>query len=157
MTIYSRTKPVQAPENPNKGKTVQQIDEALRDFVLQDTAHLRRDEEDVSRGGLRPENAAQVVTDVYTLVQQVAGVSLDELDDVIVDLRNLRDFLHREGVRVQREISGFLQLNEAAIGSTKFITDKIRQWKEGARGAGPHSETQSAGIAASNPLPPPLS
>jgi hypothetical protein len=154
MTIHSRSNPVQALENP-KGKTVQQIDEALRDFVLQDTAHLRREAEDVTRGGLRPENAAQVVTDVYTLVQQVAGVSLDQLDDVIVDLRNLRDFLHREGVRVQWEISGFLQLNQAAIGSTKFITDNIKQWKEGARGASPHSET-SAGIAASS-LPPPLS
>jgi hypothetical protein len=76
---------------------------------------------------------------------------------VIVDLRNLRDFLHREGVRVQREISGFLQLNQAAIGSTKLITDNIRQWKEGARGASPHSETESAGIAASKLLPPPLS
>ena len=157
MTIHSRTNQVQAPENP-KGKTVQQIDEALRDFVLQDTAHLRREAEDVTRGGLRPENAAQVVTDVYSLVQQVAGVSLDQLDDVIVDLRNLRDFLHREGVRVQREISGFLQLNQAAIGSTKLITDNIRQWKEGARGASPHSETESAGIAASSlPPPPPLS
>jgi hypothetical protein len=156
MTIYSRTNPVQAPENP-KGKTVQQIDEALRDFVLQDTAHLRREAEDVTRGGLRPEDAAQVVTDVYSLVQQVAGVSLDQLDDVIVDLRNLRDFLHCEGVRVQREISGFLQLNQAAIGSTKLITDNVRQWKEGARGASPHSETESARIAASSLPPPPLS
>jgi hypothetical protein len=155
MTIHSRTNPVQAPEN-QKGKTVQQIDEALRDFVLQDTTHLRREAEDVTGGGLRPENAAQVVTDVCSLVQQVAGISLDQLDDVIVDLRNLRDFLHREGVRVQREISGFLQLNEAAIGSTKFIADNVRQWKEGARGPSPHSETVSAGIAASS-LPPPLS
>ena len=156
MTMYSPTNPVQAPENP-KGKTVQQIDEALRDFVLQDTAHLRREAENVTRGGLRPENAAQVVTDACLLVQQVACVSLDQLDDVIVDLRNLRDFLHREGVRVQREISGFLQLNQAAIGSTKFITDNIRQWKEGARGASPHSETELAGIAASSLPPPPLS
>jgi hypothetical protein len=153
MTIYSRTNPVQAPENP-KGKTVQQIDEALRDFVLQDTAHLRREAENVTRGGLRPENAAQ--TDVYSLVEQVAGVSLGQLDDVIVDLRNLRDSLHREGVRVQREISGFLQLNQAAIGSTKLINDNIRQWKEGVRAASPDSETESAGIAASS-LPPPLS
>jgi hypothetical protein len=154
MTMYSRTNPVQAPENL-KGKTVQQIDEALRDFVLQDTAHLRREAEDVTWGGLRPENAAQVVTDACSLVQQVAGVCLDQLDDVIVDLRNLRDFLHREGVRVQREISGFLQLNQAANGSTKFITHNIRQWKEEARGASPHSETESAGIAASLLLPSP--
>jgi hypothetical protein len=154
--IYSRTNPVEASENP-KGKTVPQIDEALRDFAIQDTAHLRREAENVTRSNLRPESATEVVTDVNSLVRQVAGVSLDQLDDVIVDLRNLRDFLQSEGVRVQREISGFLQLNQAAIGSTKLITDNIRQWREGARGASHHLETEPVSIAASPSLLPPLS
>ena len=58
------------------------------------------------------------------------GVSLDQLDDVIVDLRQLRDFLHSEGERIQSEISGYLQLNHIAIGSTKIIVDNIVQWKK---------------------------
>ena len=153
MTIYSRTNPVQAPENP-KGKTVQQIDEALRDFVLQDTAHLRREAEDVTRGGLRPENTARVVTDVYSLVQQVAGVSLDQLDDVIVDLRNLRDFLHSEGERIQREISDYLQLNHIAIGSTKSIVDNIVQWKKAAHST---ARAPERGDFVGSALPPPPS
>jgi hypothetical protein len=144
--IYARTNPTEASENP-KVKTVSQIDEALRDFVLQDTAHLRRDAENVTRGNLRPESAPEVVANVNSLVQQVAGVSLDQLDDVIVDLRNLRDYLHSEGERVQREISGFLRLNQTAMGSTKLITDNIRQWKEGVRGA---SEAESASIESSS-------
>jgi hypothetical protein len=116
--IYSRTNPVQASENPN-GKTIPKVDEALRDFVLQDTAHLRRE----------AESATQVVSEVNLLVQRVAGVSLDELDDAIVDLRQLRDFLHGEGERIQREIAGYLQLNQIAMGSTKSIVDSIGQWK----------------------------
>jgi hypothetical protein len=145
---YPRTNP--APFGASENSNVipaPQIEEALRESVRQNAAHIRHE----------PENTTQVVTDVNSLVQQVAGVSLDQLDDVIVDLRNLRDFLHREGVRVQREISGFLQLNQAAIGSTKLITDNIRQWKGGARGASPHSETESARIAASSLPPSPLS
>jgi hypothetical protein len=51
------------------------------------------------------------------------------LDDAIVDLRQLRDFLHSESERIQGEISGFLQLNHIAIGSTKSIADNIVQWK----------------------------
>jgi hypothetical protein len=149
--IYSRTNPVEASENP-KGKTVAKIDEALRDFVLQDTAHLRREAENATQVNLRPESAAQVVADVNSLVQQVAGVSLDQLDDVIVDLRNLRDFLHSEGERVQREISSFLQLNKAAMGSTSLIADNIRNWKEAARGVSHRSETEPVSIAA--PLQP---
>jgi hypothetical protein len=69
--VYSRTNPVEAAENP-KAKTGAQLDEAIRDFVLQDTAHLRRNAENVTR----PENSGQAVTDVNSLVQQVASVSL---------------------------------------------------------------------------------
>ena len=149
--MYPRTNPVEASEN-QKGNTAAIIDEALRDFVLQDTAHLRREAENAAPVNLRPESAAQVVADVNSLVQQVAGVSLDQLDDVIVDLRNLRDFLHSEGERVQREISGFLQLNQVAMGSTKLITDNIGNWKAAARGASHRSETEPVSIAA--PLQP---
>jgi hypothetical protein len=151
--MYPRTNPIEASEKP-KGQTFSQIDEALRDFALQDTAHLRREAESVTRVNLRPESAAQVVADVNSLVQQVAGVSLDQLDDVIIDLRNLRDFLHSEGERVQREISGFLQLNQAAIGSTKVITDNIRNWKEATRGAGHRSEAEPVSVAAPLQLQP---
>jgi hypothetical protein len=145
--IYARTNPIEASENP---KAFSQIDEALRDFVLQDTAHLRRAAENVTRGNLRPESAPEVVASVNSLVQQVAGVSLDQLDDVIVELRHLRDYLHSEGERVQREISGFLQLNQVAMGSTKIISDNIRSWKEGAHGA---LETEPAITAPLLPAP----
>jgi hypothetical protein len=131
--------------------TFSQIDEALRDFVLQDTAHLRRATENVTRGNLRPESAPEVVASVNSLVQQVAGVSLDQLDYVIVELRHLRDYLHSEGERVQREISGFLRLNQVAIGSTKIISDNITLWKEGAHGA---LESEPAIAAPLLPAPP---
>jgi hypothetical protein len=120
---YPRTNP--APFGASENSNVipaPQIEEALRESVRQDTAHIRHE----------PENTSQVVTDVNSLVQRVADVSLDQLDDVIVDLRNLRDFLHSEGERIQREISGYLQLNHIAIGSTKSIVDNIVQWKKAA-------------------------
>jgi hypothetical protein len=120
---YPRTNP--APFGASENSNVipaPQIEEALRESVHQDAAHIRHE----------PENTSQVVTDVNSLVQRVADVSLDQLDDVIVDLRNLRDFLHSEGERIQREISGYLQLNHIAIGSTKSIVDNIVQWKKAA-------------------------
>jgi hypothetical protein len=98
----------------------QQIEEALRESVRQNAAHIRHE----------PENTSQVVADVNSLVQRVAGVSLGQLDDAIVDLRHLRDFLHSEGERIQREISGYLQLNHIAIDSTKSIVENIVQWKK---------------------------
>ena len=124
--MYPRTNP--APFGPSENSNVipaPQIEEALHEAVRQNAAHIRHE----------PENTSQVVTEVNSLVQRVAGVSLDQLDDVIVDLRQLRDFLHSEGERIQREISGYLQLNHIAIGSTKSIADNIVQWKKAAHSA----------------------
>ena len=128
---YLRTTPapIGASENSNV-IPAQQIEEALRESVLQNAAQIRH----------KPENTSQVVTDVNSFVQRVAGVSVDQLDDAIVDLRQLRDFLHSEGERIQREISGYLQLNHLAIDSTKSIVDNIVQWKKAAHSISRASE-----------------
>ena len=159
--IFPRANPIEGSANPGV-MTTAQVDEALRDFVLQDTAHLRRDAEEPTQGSLRrePESATEVATDVNSLVRQVADISLNQLDDVIVDLRNLRDFLHSEGERVRREISGFLQLNQAAMGSTKLVAGGIAQWKElagcvGRRREKEPAETERSDIAPAPGAPPP--
>jgi hypothetical protein len=150
--IYPRTNPTsfEASENSN-AKAAPQIDEALREFARQDTAHLRRVAESAAQGNLsrEPESSTQVVTEINLLVQRVADVSLDQLDDAIVDLRQLRDFLHSEGERIQREISGYLQLNHIAIGSTKSIVDNIVQWKKAA-----HSTERGDFVGSALPPPP---
>jgi hypothetical protein len=116
--------------------TVAQIDQALRDFVLQDTAHLRRDSETASQGASRrgPESAPLTVSD---LVWQMAGASLNELDERIVDLTQLRDLLHAEGERIKREIFGYLQLNQVAIASTKLVVENIARYRAAAASSTP--------------------
>ena len=121
-----------------------QIEEVLREYVRPNSAHMHHE----------PENMSQVVTDVNSLVQRVADVSLDQLDDAIVDLRQLRDSLHSEAERIQREISGYLQLNHIAIGSTKSIAENIVQWKKAVHSTAPAPER---GDFAGSTLPPPPS
>jgi hypothetical protein len=119
--MYPRTNP--EPAGPSANSIVipaPQIEEAIRESVRQNAAHNRHESE----------NTSQVVTDVNSLVQRVAGVSLDQLDDAIVDLRQLRDFLHSEGERIQGEISGYLQLNHTSISATRSIVDNIARWKK---------------------------
>jgi hypothetical protein len=142
---YLRTNPapIGASQNSNVIQA-QQIEEALRESVLQNAAQIRHE----------PENTSQIVTDVNSFVQRVAGVSLDQLDDAIVDLQQLRDFLHSEGERIQSEISGYLQLNHVAIDSTKSIVDNIVQWKKAT-----HSTSRASERAdfVGSTIPPPSS
>ena len=149
--VYPRTNPTTfgASENSN-GIPAPQIEEAIRESVRQNAAHIRRE----------PEDTGQVVTDVNSLIQRVAGVSLDQLDDAIVDLRQLREFLRSEGERIQSEISGYLRLSQTAMSSTKIITDNIVFWKETTHNTARTPEKRSAAtertdFVASTPLPSP--
>jgi hypothetical protein len=128
--MYSPADPGQASRTPG-AMTVAQIDQALRDFVLQDTAHLRRDAETATpEASRRAPEAPQMVSE---FVRHMAGGCLTELDQTIVDLSQLRDFLHAESERIKREISGYLHFNNMAIGSTRSVVDHIAQWKRAAQ------------------------
>ena len=99
----------------------------IREFIRKDMAPARR---------VPPEASEFAVNNVNSLVQRVAGTSLQEIDNLVVELQNLRDFLVSEGERVQRVIAGYGELSKATLRSAKLITDTIPSWKfptEGAR------------------------
>jgi len=73
-------------------------------------------------------NTEATVNNVNSLIQRVAGTSLSESKSDF-GTRELRDLLHAEGQRVQREISGYAQLSQAAMKSTRMIADNVSQWK----------------------------
>jgi hypothetical protein len=82
-----------------------------------------------------PETSTEAtVNNVNSLIQRVAGSSLAEIENLISELESLRDLLHAEGQRVQREISGYAQLSQAAMKSTRMIADNVTQWKRAADG-----------------------
>ena len=74
------------------------------------------------------------VNNVNSLIQRVAGASIRDIENLISELEGLRDLLHAEGKRVQREISGYAQLSQAAMKSTRMIADNVEQWKGSAEG-----------------------
>jgi hypothetical protein len=111
---------------------VTEVEAGIRDFVRNDIAYLRRPATTDSPP-LDP-SAEATVTNVNSLIQRVAGTSLAEIENLISELESLRDLLHAEGQRVQREISGYAQLSQAAMKSTRMISDNVAQWKRAADG-----------------------
>ena len=108
----------------------EQVEAAIRDFVRQDVTHVRRLP--------ASDQPTEVVASVNSLVQRVAGASLREMQNVIWELESLRDFLQSEGERVQREISNYAQLAQAAMTSTRSIADNMVHWKKFADGKRSH-------------------
>ena len=118
---------------------VSEVEAGIRDFVRNDVAYLRRPApgmlgtSSTETTALEPSTEA-TVNNVNSLIQRVAGTSLSEIENLIAELEALRDLLHSEGQRVQREISGYAQLSQAAMKSTRMIADNVSQWKRTADG-----------------------
>jgi hypothetical protein len=115
-----------------------EVEAGIRDFVRNDIAYLRRPSPAPNMVGgtdvAADPNTDATVNNVNSLIQRVAGTSLAEIENLISELESLRDILHAEGQRVQREISGYAQLSQAAMKSTRMIADNVAQWKRAADG-----------------------
>jgi hypothetical protein len=113
---------------------VTEVEAGIRDFVRNDIAYLRRPAATATDAPPLDPSAEATVTNVNSLIQRVAGTSLAEIENLVSELESLRDLLHAEGQRVQREISGYAQLSQAAMKSTRMIADNVSQWKRAADG-----------------------
>ncbi|ABE41213.1 hypothetical protein [Rhodopseudomonas pseudopalustris] len=132
------------PETDENLAVVSEVEAGIRDFVRNDIAYLRRPSpgtlNSADSSALASSSAAQpleasaeaTVSSVNSLIQRVAGTSLAEIENLIGELEALRDLLHAEGQRVQREISGYAQLSQQAMKSTRMIADNVSQWKRAA-------------------------
>jgi len=99
-----------------------EVEGEIREFVRSDV---------VTNLGRQPENEREMVAStINSLLQRVAGTSVQEIDNLITELETLRDMLHSEGARVQREIVEYTSLITGALQSTKTITESLTQWKK---------------------------
>jgi hypothetical protein len=107
----------------------QEVEGDIREFVRRDVSVFRRGRTDAG-GEMASDN-------INSLIQRVAGQSIGEIDHVIGELTRVRDMLRAEGERVQREISGYASLSQAAMTSMKIIADSLSQWRPDAAGQTP--------------------
>ena len=100
---------------------VERVAEEIREFVQRDLATLRR----------QPESDTEIVaSDIGSLLNRVAGTSVQEIDKLISELQTLRERLHTEGERVQRKIVEYATMSQAAMQSTRIIAESLALWKK---------------------------
>ena len=133
MNVMPKIDSTENTEVDDNLAAVSEVEAGIRDFVRNDIAYLRRPMamNTAPEAPLEP-SAEATVNNVNSLIQRVAGTSLSEIEHLISELESLRDLLHAEGQRVQREISGYAQLSQAAMKSTRMIADNVQQWKRSA-------------------------
>jgi hypothetical protein len=93
----------------------------IKEFIRRDVTFLRRPQ---------PEAGGEA-QNVNSLIQRVAGTSMNEIEQLIAQLHDMRDFLQIEGERIQREIAGYAQLSQTARTHIETLSDHMAQWKAG--------------------------
>ncbi len=115
MTLIKAREPAELEKS-----TESAVEGEIREFVRRDVATLRRTPEAESEA---------VANNIGTLLQRVAGSSVQEIDRLTSELQTLREMLQNEGARVQREITEYAHLSQSAMQSTKIISESLAKWK----------------------------
>jgi hypothetical protein len=97
---------------------VAEFEGELQDVVRQNVTYWRK-----------PDGDGDGTEGVNTVIQRVAGASLDEIDRVIRQLESMRETLRLEGERVQREVAGYADLSHTAMSSMKIIAESLARWE----------------------------
>src|SRR5262245_414493 len=122
MIDITRRRVVEPPQQSAEAVAeAESTDRNVQELPRRDGSFVRR----------RPGDPApdQVMSHATSVLQRVAGASVSEIESLIVELEQLRDFLRQESVRIQREIEGYARLSEEATKSTKIIAESVAQWK----------------------------
>jgi hypothetical protein len=120
MTVIKAERPAETDQAAATA-AVEQVEGEIRAFVRRDLSLFRRQQ--TESGG----DAA--VDNVGSVIDRVSRASVREIERVMAELANVRDMLRGEGERVQREISGYASLSQAAMTSMKIIGDSLVQCK----------------------------
>jgi selenocysteine lyase/cysteine desulfurase len=70
------------------------------------------------------------MSNLSSLIQRVSGASVQEIEKLIGELQELRDYLMKEGQRIQREITEYAHMSQAATKYTRIIAEKLAKWKQ---------------------------
>jgi hypothetical protein len=101
-------------------KPAAEIEGNIRELVRRDTTGLRQAESD----------SELAANNLSTLLRRVSGNSAHEIDNLIGELRVLRDKLQADSDRVERDIVEYASLSQSVIQLTKIIADGVTQVKK---------------------------
>ena len=66
--------------------------------------------------------------EIAPLIEKVGATSIAEIDRLIAELQDARNYLISEGERVERETVRYANLTLMASATTKIISDAVSQW-----------------------------
>ena len=63
------------------------------------------------------------------VIRRIASASIEEIDQVILELQGVRDMLRNEGERLSHEIARYASLNQVSMTAMKAVADSLKKSK----------------------------
>ena len=77
-----------------------------------------------------------------SLIRSVGITSITDIDNLVSELQEARDYLQSEGERIRAEVAHYAALAGAASASVKIIFDALRAWRTADHSA--HNQSQAS-------------
>jgi hypothetical protein len=72
----------------------------------------------------------EIDPDSGPLIQKIGATSIAEIEKLIGELQETRNFLESEGERIQQETARYINLTQRALDSVKIIFDTLSGWRQ---------------------------
>lgn len=95
-------------------------------------ARARSREIPVDRRAVPDAGHAAVYARISSVIGRIGLQSTNEIDRLVLELQSLQQFLEAESQRVQREISAYMHLTQAAAKSSSIVIESMGHWRNGA-------------------------
>ena len=80
--------------------------------------------------------------ELASLIRSVGMTSITDIDNLVSELQEVRNYLQSEGERIRAEIVRYIALTGAASASVKIIFDALRAWRTADHSA--HNQSQAS-------------
>ena len=67
---------------------------------------------------------------LMAMIQTMSTTPVVELDRLIGELQEARDYLQSECERIERETTGYVELSQTALESVKIIAETVGEWRK---------------------------
>jgi DNA repair exonuclease SbcCD ATPase subunit len=81
---------------------------------------------DLAQSGLATHGEAELA--IAPLIQEVGATSIAEIDRLMAQLQEAKNYLQSERKRIEQEAARYTNLTQMASASAKMILDAISQW-----------------------------
>ena len=86
--------------------------------------------ESETRALILAEAPSKLLSETAAEIEKIGATSIGEIEKLIGDMQEAKNFLQSEKERIQRETARYAKLAQTASASIEIIFDTVRGWRE---------------------------